>query len=154
MNDPERTTHPTAPAQVKAGDLMTLIHYVKVKSVRDAGRVLLVQDLDDDNKEIQVTGEGLVTRALSADQVHEEHKITKTAMAEMLMVAFNTPFTVCFTKEDGMERVLRGRLVAPESVFGRSRVEDLDRPATDRLRLVTHSKLKWLILEGVKYTVK
>ena len=75
-------------------------------------------------------------------------------MAELLINARNIPFTVCFEKQNGEERVLRGRLISHEALLGRSSVEDLDLPAGDRTRLVDHRTLKFLILNGVKYVLK
>jgi hypothetical protein len=49
-----------------------------------------------------------------------------TRIAEILITSPNRPLTVCFTKKDGTERVLRGRWIAQEALMGRSFVEDLD----------------------------
>ena len=50
---------------------------------------------------------------------------------------------------------MRGRLITPEPLLGRSMVEDLDLAVTEhRQRLVDHRTIKFLIIEGVKYIVK
>ena len=58
-------------------------------------------------------------------------------------------------KQDGTERTLRGKLVKPEPLLGRSMVEDLDSDdKKNRLRQVDHRTINWLVVDGVKYTVK
>jgi len=74
--------------------------------------------------------------------------------AEILVNAYHRPLTVCFVKNDGTERTLRGRLVKPEPLLGRSTVEDLDVTNGNRLRLVDHRTIKWIVVDGTKYTVK
>jgi len=153
MSD-ERKVNKTEPIQVKAGHLMALIHYVKVKDVRNGGKEMLVDDVDHPGKDIHIRGEELVINALSADQFAEEVKATKTAVAELLVTSPHRPFTVCFEKADGTERTLRGRLVKPEPLLGRSMVEDLDETGKNRMRQVDHRTIKFLVVDGVKYVVK
>lgn len=151
----ERKTNATDPKKVEKNHLMAFTYWAKVKEVRSNGEALIICDLDNGNTEIQVTGKELVARAYSADQYAEEEKVGKTKAAELLVSSPNRPFTVCFEKQDGTERVLKGRLVQPEPLLGRSMVEDLE--ATDpkgRLRQVDHRTIKYLIVDGVKYTVK
>jgi hypothetical protein len=80
--------------------------------------------------------------------------VTMTRAAEILITSFNRPLTVRFVKKQGGERVLRGRLLRPEPLLGRSYVEDLDAKGDSRIRLVDHRTIKCLIVDGVKYTVK
>jgi hypothetical protein len=70
------------------------------------------------------------------------------------MTAHNRPFTVCFDKDNGEERVLRGRLLEPDGRRGRSKVLDLDQPIGRQMRLVDHRTLKWLTINGIKFTAK
>lgn len=151
-----RTVHPVDPAKVQNGDLMAFTYYGKVIHANKSfdGHKLMVQGLAGAPDSFGVNGDKLIVAALSADQYHEEQKVTKTAAAELLVSSFNRPFTVCFTKQEGEERTLRGRLVQPEPLLGRSHVEDLDITEGHKLRLVDHRTIKWLVLEGVKYTVK
>jgi hypothetical protein len=100
-----------------------------------------------------VHGKELIESAFSADQYSAEEKVTKTRAAEILSTAYNRPFTVCFEKQDGKERVLRGRLVEPEPLLGRSHVEDLDVVEGHKLRLVDHRTIRYIIVNGTKYTV-
>jgi hypothetical protein len=143
------------------GDLVSLTHYVRVREVLRAGmfgreKGLRVCDLDGGPEHFDILGTDLVERLASADGYAEVRKVTKTEAAEVLVGAVNIPFTVVFTKADGDERTLRGRLVRPEPLMGRSHVEDLDLPVTDkgRVRLVDHRTIQSLIVGGVKYEVK
>lgn len=152
-----RTVHPVDPAKVKDGDLMAFTYYGTVKTISklmEGGHKLWVEGVAGGPDSFGVNGDKLIGASTSADQYHEEQKITKTAAAELLVSAYNRPFTVCFVKQEGEERVLRGRLVQPEPLLGRSHVEDLDITEGHRLRLVDHRTIKWLVLEGVRYLVK
>lgn len=150
-----RKTHEVNPSQVRVGHLMAVLHYVRVDKVEVGGHNLRVTDLDT-GVDFSVLGGKLVSSARSADLFEEEVEVTKTRCAEILITLHNVPFTVCFDKLDGTERILRGRLIAPEPLLGRSHVEDLMLPEDDksRIRLVDHRTLKWLVVEGVKYVVK
>lgn len=154
MSD-ERKTNATDPTKVQKGHLMAFTYWAEVKEVKANGEALIICDLDNNRTEIQVTGKELVGRAYSADQFEEEEKVGKTRAAELLISSPNRPLTVCFEKQDGTERVLKGRLVQPEPLLGRSMVEDLEvKDAKNRLRQVDHRTIKYLIVDGVKYTVK
>jgi hypothetical protein len=145
------------PKKVKANDLMAFVNYVKVKKVASDGEELIVAPLDKNSKDIRITGYDLVVNALSADQFEDTEKVTKTDAAEILISSHNRPFTVSFNKADGSERVLRGRLIKPEPLLGRSMVEDLDESATaakGRVRQVDHREINWLIVGGMKFVVK
>jgi hypothetical protein len=141
------------PARVKVGDIMAFVHYVKVKKVNDGGMSLQLQDLDGDQGEFVVRGARLIASSFSADQYHEEQRVSMTRAAEILVSSFNRPLTVCFIKKRGDERLLRGRLLQPEPLLGRSHVLDLDVSGKNRIRLVDHRTIKYLIVDGVKYTV-
>lgn len=150
--DTEKLAHPVKLANVNSDDLMAFVYFAKVRGKN--GTNLDVSNVDEDMK-FSVMGQDLIERGYSADQFSETHKITKTRAAEILISSYNRPFTVCFDKQEGEERVLRGRLVHPEPLLGRSKVEDLDLPKDKhRMRLVDHRTIKYLIVEGVKYVVK
>jgi hypothetical protein len=146
--------HNVDPAKVNEGDLMAFIYWTKVKSTSSNGSALGVANLDDDEGIIRINGKELIEKSFSADQYHEEEKVGKTRAAEILLHSVNRPFTVCFLKTNGSERVLRGRLVKPEPLLGRSMVEDLDQKGVNRLRQVDHRTIKYLIVDGTKYVVK
>lgn len=141
-------------SKINEGDLMAFTYYAKVKTVVDNKQVVIM-DVDDNDNEITVTGKELLENSFSADQYEKEEKhASKTRVAETLVNSPNRPLSVCFLKTDGSERTLRGRLVKPEPLLGRSMVEDLDLKGDNRLRQVDHRTIKWLIVDGVKYTVK
>lgn len=150
----DRKINKVEPEKVKKGDLMAFTYYVKIKEATQKGETLLVEDVDNGMNEIRVQGKELIVGSYSADQFTEEEKVTKTRAAEILIHSVNRPFTVSFLKADETERVLRGRLVAPEPLLGRSMVEDLDTTDKHRLRQVDHRTIQWIIVEGCKYTVK
>lgn len=147
----DRIVHRVKTANVNKDDIMAFVYYAKVKG--KTNDKLDVTDLDG-KMEFEVRGKELIERGYSADQFEEEVKITKTKAAEILISSHNRPLTVCFEKSDGSERVLRGRLVTPEPLLGRSMCEDLDIVEKDRLRLVDHRTIKWIIVEGTRYNVK
>lgn len=150
-NDTDRITHKVAAHQIKPGEIMAFVYFVKVKSV--APDFLSVKTVDALDMDFDVNGRPLIENGLSADQWQEEIQVSKTRAAEILVSSFNRPLTVCFEKADGKERVLRGKLVTPEPLLGRSMMEDFDLTG-DRLRLVDHRTIKYIIVEGVKYSVK
>lgn len=146
------------PSKVKEGDFMQVVYYVKVTGKSYNGDLLHVEDIDTGLK-FDVSGGALVKRLKSADRFTEEVKASRTEVVKVLKESYNIPFTVCFDtapdKKTGevKERVMRGRLIGPAE-FGRSNVEDIDVTGVHSLRLVDHRTVKWLIVKGVKYTVK
>jgi len=147
----EKVTHPLKADEVKQNDIMAFVYYAKVDKA--SPDVLHVRNIDD-GMDFRVEGKKLIERGFSADQYEETVKVSKTRAAEILISSYNVPLTVCFEKLDGEERVLRGRLVRPEPLLGRSMVEDLDIDDSHRQRLVDHRTIRYLIVEGVKYEVK
>lgn len=153
MSD-ERKSHAVEPKNIQKDHIMAMLYYVKVKDVPKTGEHMVVEDLDTGIKGISVQGKELLAKCFSADLYEEEEKVTMTKAAEILVNSHNRPFTVCFEKSDHTERVLRGRLVKPEPLLGRSMVEDLDKSGKDRLRQVDHRTIKFIVVDGVRYTVK
>jgi len=149
-----KNKHNVKSEQIKEGDLMAFVYWTRVKAVVEGGKTLQVVDLDDDENPINIYSAELIEKSFSADQYHEETKVGKTRAAELLVNSQNRPFTVCFLKTDGSERVLRGRLVKPEPLLGRSMVEDLDQKGVNRLRQVDHRTIQYLIVDGMKYVAK
>lgn len=149
-----RIINQTDPNTIQNGDVMAIVHYVKVHNIDHYSQLFDGEDLDQSGNFIRVKGKDLLERAFSADRYSKEEKITKTQAAELLVHSVNRPFTVCFEKSDGSERTLRGRLVKPEPLLGRSMVEDLDEKEANKVRMVDHRTIKSLIVEGTKYVVK
>lgn len=138
---------------IKTGDLHAFVYWGIIER-KLAGESVSVKSVDKDGPPMfNVHGRSLNESSFSADQFHETRKASKTEVAEILVKSFNMPFTVCFDKQEGEERILRGRLIAPEPLLGRSHVEDLDITDGHRIRLVDHRSLKWLIVNGIKYVV-
>ena len=166
-----RKNNPIEPSKINVGDVMLIRQYVKVRSVVPGGHMVNLADLDvhmpgsSDPLTWDRQGRSIIEPMLSADQYSETVALSRTELVKhIFMRAYNVPFTVTFIKQDakgnigkGERRVLRGRLVEADDVFGRSFVEDLDIPSTDpggRLRKVTHLTIEELIVGGVKYVVK
>ncbi len=148
----ERTIHKVDATKVKPNDLMAFVYWVKINSVTANGDLAKVTNTED-GQIINFQGKALIENGFSADQYHEEQKVTKTKIAEMLISSFNRPFTVKFTKQDGTERTLRGKFLSAEHLLGRSNVIDLDSTEKNALRQVDHRTISSLILEGVRYYV-
>ena len=137
----------------KVGELLAVTFWTKVDRI-DGTEKLLVEDLERGNK-FHIQGKDLISSTLSADEFSKTEKITKTAAAQKLVTLFGVPFTVNFDEQSGSNRTLRGKLIEPEPLLGRSYVEDLDIPLNEhRLRQVDHRSIRYLICQGVKYVVK
>jgi hypothetical protein len=146
------TTQNVKPNDIKTDELMAFIMYGKVKQNNRGNRIRLANV--DDGTEFFAEGRELIEKSFSADQYNDTVKLGKQALAEKLIHAYNRPLTVCFTKTDGTDRVLRGRLIEPEPLLGRSMVEDLDLDGSNKLRLVDHRTIKYLVIDGVKFVAK
>lgn len=94
------------------------------------------------------------SRINSADTFKEIRRITRTEMAQILSDACCDVFTVTFIKQDGSERVLRGRVVQSENILGRVMVEDLDLSTSMNYRQVDLRTIKNLVIQGIKYVLK
>jgi len=147
----------TKASNIKTNDLMSITYYFKVTGVKNNGSSVSCRDVTNDKMTFDINGTDLLESCASADQVTTEERVTMTKAAELLVNAHGVPFTVCFTKQDGKDRVLRGRLLTPEPLLGRSKVEDLDLPGnnpTARMRQVDHRTIKYIVLNGVKHVVR
>lgn len=151
------------PDKVKTGELCAFIYWGKVmaKNRPSSGQwgkqgetQLQVKGIAGAPDSFSVNGDELIATSWSADQWSTEEKVSQSEMIETLMRAYNRPFTCTFKKESGETRKLRGRLVEPDPLRGRSKVEDLDVEKGTPLRLVDHRSLSELIVGGVKYTLK
>ena len=150
----EHRFHRIQATKVKAGDLMVFPYWGHVVEVVNEGQDLLIEGIDPGLGRFHVRGHNLIEGGTSADQFVTEEKVTKTRAAEVLVSSNNKPFTVCFTKQTGEDRVLRGRLLAAEPLLGRSHVEDLDVREGHRIRLVDHRTIKWIVVDGIKFIVR
>lgn len=150
----DRKQNPPEPGKVKEGDLMAFLFYTKVQATHKNGEHLSVVNLDTD-KPFEVIGSDLVQFGFSADQYAEEVTLSRTELIrDVFLTAGNRPFTVCFIKKDGTDRVLRGCLIQPDPIFGESLVRDFDQPIGDRFRKVAHKTVQYMIIDGIKYVVR
>ena len=138
---------------LKKDDLVAVVRFAKVTAVNNSKQFVTVVDVDD-KTEFDINGKTMID-TLKTGSIHgKPQKVTMTRAAENLSTSFNTPFTVCFQKQNGDERILRGRLLSTESLLGRSNVEDLDIADAHRMRQVDHRTIRWIIVGGEKYEVK
>lgn len=136
----------------KVGELLAVTFWTKVDRVEGAEK-LLVEDLERGNK-FHIQGKDLIDSTLSADEFSKTEKITKMKAAELLTTLWGKPTTVKYVKENGEERILRGKLLNTEPLLGRSYFSDLDIPLGEhRTRLVDHRTLIYIIVENTKYIV-
>lgn len=134
---------------VQNGDLMAVIHWVKVI---DGGgtNVVTLEDLERKQK-FEVRGKELIESAMSADRFSTTKKVSRTAMVETLLGSKNTPLTAVFIKKDGSERKVRCKWLSEEPKMGRSFVLDFDKGAPIQ---VDHRSLQKLIVDDVCYVLK
>lgn len=136
---------------VKPGEVLSTTKYVTV--VKREADYLKVRDTD--GTEFTIHGPEFIEKSVqSGMQYTTEEEVTKTELAEKLLSAGDTVFTVDFIKADGKPRVLTGRLLDTENHMGRSNVIDLMINTGSPTRQVDHRTLKSLILRDVKYTIK
>lgn len=132
--------------------IVSLTLYAEVQD-QDINTVV-VRDIESGD-EYQLSGVGILSRLNSADTFSNIQQVSRTNMAEYLLEAGDKVFTVSFIKQDGTERVLRGRLISSEPLMGRAMVEDLDLAnSITNIRQVDLRTLKYLIIGNTKYTVK
>lgn len=141
--------------EIKKGDIVADITFLKVKSIGDTffGDSIQVTNLDN-GMDFEIRGKELIETVQSADRYNLTQPVTRTEMAEILSRSYNTVFTVKFEKTDGTQRTLRGRLIDSEPLMGRVKVEDLDIQGDNRFRLVDNRTLSELIVGGTQYVLK
>ena len=155
--------------KVKVGDLVLAKTYVRVTEVgvnkQDPSVPEIIVENVERNQKFLIRGDDLIDELDSADSFTKTTKATMTELAKTLSTSHETPFTVNFNKqltvknikegkEHGDERTLRGKLIAPEPLLGRSQVEDLDiKEGEYRFRSVDHRSINWLIVDGVKHVL-
>src|SRR5687767_3177935 len=75
--------------RVKPGDLMALVHFVRVLEVTPDGESMTVRDLDHTRGDIDVSGRSLIESTLSADQYEGVVRVSMTRAAEVLVESHN-----------------------------------------------------------------
>ena len=147
---------------MKKDDIVLISNYSKITFVNDDSTVIHIENLYNPSQKIKIEGKDLIDKMKSADFWTDEQKLGLINIATKLVEAGDNPFTVCFLKANGDERILRGRLLETVPLLGRSTVEDFDAvietidangevDSSDRIRQVDHRTIKWLIINKVKY---
>lgn len=136
---------------MKKNDILAIIDYVKVHDVRN-GQISVMNT--HSGLKFDINGQELIDSTKSADDYDTTENVSKRQAAAVLIHAKDCPFTVCFDKVDGKKRTLRGRLLAPEPLLGRSQVEDLDIDSEHKMRQVDHRTIHWIIINNKKLVVK
>lgn len=150
---------------LKPGDRLSRISQLVVVDTMlggsPEGPVLKYHMRNEHGFEYWIDGKIIESEMYSADHTQGDvQKVSQTSIALRLMSSRDAIFKVCFTKKDGSERILRGKYISHDPVFGSSRVVDLDlvnppnSPENDCIRQVRHDQIKWLNLRGVRYEVK
>lgn len=133
-------------------ELISLTIYAEVES-KDYTK-LVCRDLQN-GQTYELSGFDILSRLNSADTFINIQEISRTEMANKLLDAGDSVFTVVFVKQDGESRTLRGRLITSDQFMGRAMVEDLDLSSSlSNIRQVDLRTLKSLIIGNVKYVVK
>jgi hypothetical protein len=157
VGPPQALFHPIKWDDVEVGHVMAVLHFVTVTQVQKNGRdpILIVEDVSKNNSigEFRIEGKKLIEKCLSADLYAEEVFVSQTEVIKKLMASQNRPLTVKWTKKNGEDRTLRGRYVGEEALRGYSWCIDLDEGG-DAMKQVDHRTLQFLIVDGVKFTVK
>ena len=107
--------------------------------------------------EFSVQGESLIHRTHNTFEFNETKKVTMTNLAEILVGAGDKVFTATFIKKDGTERVLKGRLIKPEPLMGRSMVEDFeekDKNGKPAVKQIDHRTLQSIVIGRTRYELK
>lgn len=132
----------------KKGNIVQLIHNCEVLEVISSNKIK-VRDKERD-MEFFIEGTALL-KSLNDENYVKTEKLSGTDIARKLISTHGNIFVVHFIKDDGTPRTLRGYLKGVEDVRGRSFCVDLDVEDDNKIRLVDHRTIQWLIFDGVKY---
>lgn len=134
----------------KKNDVVQLVHNVHVLGANY--QELHVKDAER-NLEFYIKGDKLIETLKAADHYSQKVKLTKTEIVETLLSTHGGIFTVCFDKQGGEKRTLRGYLAKTEPLLGRSYCVDIDVKEENKLRLVDHRTIHYLIFNNSYYYV-
>lgn len=153
MTTQDYATHRPIGSQLKEGDCISLTAYYKVKEHRiseNKDPVVIVQSVKDPNEYIQIS-ENLIDKDFySADYYAEEVSLPITELEQVFLSAGSDIFSVSFNKQDESERILRGYSTG-KIVLAKAQVIDAE---VNEFRQVDLREINWLVLRGVKYTLK
>lgn len=137
--------------KVKKGEVLSTTLYMTVVDTLSDG----VKVVDTNGQKFDIKGKKLIESTIkSANQYSKEHIVTRTELADILIGAGDSVFTVEFEKQDGSARTLVGRLINTENTMGRSNVVDLQITSGMPNRQVDHRTLQSMILKDNRYVVK
>jgi hypothetical protein len=143
-------------ADLKEGEQVSFQQYLTVDSVNPTDNSINVTD--GAGKQLLIRGKELIEGSFySNSQFSETEKGGKNKLAEVLKDAKDVIFTVCFTKKNGDERILVGRLVGSEPNLGRTKVVDLNIDPNDPtrgIRLIDNREIKWVVINQTKYVAQ
>ena len=143
-------------SQLKEGDIISYTQYLRFTGIFDInGRLNLIDTFGD---KIGISPSIIEKGAYNGTQFDSEEKMTRTELIGILDKVGDTVFTAHFIKQNGEERQITARMINVENGFGRSNVIDLEialnDPKANAVRQIDHRTLNWIILKGVKYSVK
>lgn len=141
------------PSEVRRGHLMEFTYRGEVTAVERRFDNFSLAVKGAHGLPFHVTGNDLITHAVSADWYEETRPVTRTAMADALLGIKDHVFKVVFTKADGSKRTLRGLLLSSETNQGYANVLDLDK-GPDVFRKVDLRTIEELVYDGTKYVLK
>ena len=135
-------------SKIKKGEMVSTTMYMEIVNVDPKKEAITVKD--NLGRTFDIVGKPLIEQGMCSNtQFSKTEIITKTALAERLVNAGDKIFKVTYTKQDGTERELTGRLLNTENHMGRSNVTDLEITSENNLRQVDHRTISCLILNNV-----
>lgn len=138
------------PKQFQIGDIVYVPNYCKIWAhgvSTDGSPMYVVEDVFT-HVQYTVRGQELIDTHESAYNYGTINYVNVSELVRtFLTCADGRVFTVGFIKVDGAFRVLRGKYVAEEPLFGRTKVVDFD--ANNEIRLVDHRTLQFVVCNGV-----
>lgn len=136
--------------KLKKGSIISTTLYMTVNSVNVKNGEIIVTD--QHGRQLVTKGKEFIEKAFtSADQFTSTMKVSRTELIEYMLSAKDDVFTASFVKQDGTNRTMIAHLIGEETKMGRSLVMDLEEGGPKQ---IDHRTLNWVILNGVKYTVK
>ncbi len=132
------------------GDAVQLVYNCVVTEIN--GDSIRVHD-NEKNMDFYINGAKLISTLGRANEFTSTQKVSKTEIVEKLLTSHGKILSVEFEKQSGERRVLRGYLAKAEPLLGRSYCVDIDVVEDNKLRLVDHRTIHWLICDNVKYYV-
>lgn len=110
---------------------------------------------NEDGMEWTIGASIVAGECYAADSWSDEVRVSQTEMARALHDCGDLVFKARFTKADGSERVLVGRMRARDELMGRAQVLDLNVPRGEHAqRQIDYRTLHELVVGGVHYTLR